>query len=137
MKRTIITAALALALALPAASASAQTHCQRRYQDLGVPIYDRLVKVFERRHLSCFVATRIGSAVADAYERGLPRADYPPPIAPGFPGGHSRRFKVRTRSYGTYTCRMLERGSDFVEAKCWRGVRYVRFVSLNHWSVHR
>ena len=129
--------ALALLVLVVAGPASAGARCQRRYRDLALPEYDRLVVVYERRDLTCFQASRVGSAVADAYERGLPVADYPPPPPPrGVPGGRGRPFRVHTRRYGTYSCKMTARGSDFVSAHCRRGMRYVRFTSLNHWFLH-
>ena len=45
-------------------------------------------------------------------------------------------FQVYTRRYGTYTCRMTARGSDFVIARCRRGARFVRCSSMNHWFLH-
>jgi hypothetical protein len=128
--------ALAFVVLLSAGPAVASTRCERRYRDLAVPVYDRLVIVYERRHLTCSQAARVGSAVADAYERGLPLADYPPPVAPGFPGGESRPFRVHTRPFGSFTCRMTARGSDFVAARCRRGARFVRFASENHYFRH-
>jgi hypothetical protein len=136
LTRSTSVIALAFVVLLSASSAGASVRCQRRYRDLGVPVYDRLVIVYARRHLTCSHAARVGSAVADAYERGLPLADYPPPVAPGFPGGNSRPFRVHTRRYGTYTCRMTARGSDFVAARCRRGARFVRFASENHDFLH-
>lgn len=127
--------ALMTALLLSAVPADASSRCQRRYQDLALPEYDRLVVVYARRHLTCTQAARVGSAVADAYERGLPVADYPPPPR-GVVGGRGRTFTIRTRRYGSYRCTMTSRGSDFVSARCRRGSRFVRFTSLNHWFLH-
>ena len=117
-------------------AAAASAKCVRRYRDLAIPIYDRRVTVDHYHHLSCGSAARIGSAVADAYERGLPSADYPPPPAPGFPGGQSRTFKVHTRRYGTYTCRMTARLSDTVVARCRRGKRFTSFSDSLHAYLH-
>ena len=108
--------------------------CQERYRDLALPVYDRLVVVHQRKQLTCPQAARVGNAVADAYERRLPVADYPPPPN-GVPGGKGRAFKVQTR-YGTFTCRMTARGSDFVQASCHGGNRSTSFTSLNHWFLH-
>lgn len=69
--------------------ASASARCERRYRDLALPEYDRLVTVYHYQHLSCGSAARIGSAVADRYERGLPLADYPP-APPGLVSGQGR-----------------------------------------------
>ena len=129
-----VTAGVLLGVFGGAAVASAK--CERRYQDLAIPIYDRLVTVYHYHHLSCGSAARIGSAVADAYERGLPLADYPPPPAPGEIGGQGHTFKVHTRRYGTYTCRMTGRGSDFVIARCRRGVRFTSFYAGLHAYLH-
>ena len=115
--------------------AAARASCKQRYRDLALPVYDRLVTVYERRHLTCSQAARVGNAVADAYERGLPTIDYPPPPT-GVPGGQSHTFQIHTQRYGTYTCRMTARGSDFVVARCRRGARFVRFESDNHWFLH-
>jgi hypothetical protein len=120
---------------LSSTSANANVRCQRRYQDLALPVYDRLVVVYARKQLTCTQAARVGSAVADAYERGLPTADYPP-LPRGVAGGRGRPFKIHTRRYGTYSCRMTARGSDFVSAKCHRGSTYLHFTSLNHWFFH-
>jgi hypothetical protein len=98
-------------------------------------VYDRRVTVDYYHHFSCGAAARVASATSDAYERGLPLADYPPP-PPGVPGGQSRTFKVHTRKYGTYTCRMTERGSDFIQARCRQGVRFSSFVVEGHWWLH-
>lgn len=117
----------------PATLANAQ--CVRRYRDLGIPAYDRRVIVEHYHYVSCTEAARVGSAVADAYERGLPIAELPPPPA-GVPGGQGRTFTVHTRRYGTYTCRLTARGSDFVEGRCRRGRRFTSFLSLNHYYVH-
>lgn len=84
-------------------AAHASSECVRRYRDLALPVYDRRVTVYHYNHLSCGAAARVASATSDAYERGLPLADYPPPPAPGFPGGQSRTFKVHIRKYGTYS----------------------------------
>jgi hypothetical protein len=116
------------------APAGASSYCQRRYQDLQQPIYDRRVRVFEFRQLTCSQAARVASAVADAYERGLPLSDYPPPPS-GAPGGGGHTFQVRTFSFGTYTCRMTGRGSDFVAGRCRRGGRFVRFESDDQWFI--
>jgi hypothetical protein len=32
---------------------------------------------------------------------------------------------------------MTARGSDFVNARCRRGAQFVRFSSMNHWSLHQ
>jgi hypothetical protein len=127
-------APLLSAVALSVGPADASAQCQRRYHNLVQPVYDRLVIVFERRHLTCSQAARVGNAVGNAYQRGLPLADYPPPPN-GVPGGEGHAFQVRTR-YGAFTCRMTARGSDFVTARCHRGVRFVRFTSLNSYFVH-
>jgi hypothetical protein len=100
-----------------------------------VPVYDRRVTVYHHDHLSCGAAARVASATSDAYERGLLLTDYPPP-PPGVPGGQSRAFKVHTRKYGTYTCRMTEGGSDFVQARCRQGVLFSSFVVEEHCSLH-
>jgi hypothetical protein len=137
MPRTLrLTAAVApiVAILFAICSASASAQCQRRYQDLQQPIYDRFVQVNGYRHLTCSQAARITNAVADAYERGLPIADYPPPPN-GIPGGGGQTFQVRTYSYGTYTCRMTGRGSDFVAGRCRRGNRFVAFLSTNHYFI--
>ena len=77
--------------------AAASAKCVRRYRDLAQPIFDRRITVHHYHHLSCTAASRVGSAVADAYERGLPLADYPPPPS-GVPGGQGRTFKVHSRA---------------------------------------
>jgi hypothetical protein len=133
--RLLLAIAVASGLLLSVGSAAASARCQGRYRDLALPEYDRLVVVYARRHLSCSSAARAGSAVADAYERGLPIRDYPPPPK-GVPGGGGHTFHVRTRPYGTFTCRMTARGSDFVTARCRRGTRFVSFSSMNHWFLH-
>ena len=115
--------------------AAASASCVRRYRDLAQPIFDRRITVHHYHHLSCTAASRVGSAVADAYERGLPLADYPPPPS-GVPGGQGRTFKVHSRAYGTYTCRMTGRGSDFVIARCRRGTRFTSFESDDQWFIH-
>lgn len=124
--RVLVVASVMVGLLMGAlgSRAGAASRCERRYRDLALPVYDRVVTAFHYHHLSCGSAARIGSAVADAYERGLPPADYPPPPN-GVPGGQGHTFKVPTRKYGTYTCRMTERGSDFVGARCRRGARFV------------
>ncbi len=128
---------VAISVALTTGSAAATTRCQRTYRDLSLPVYKRLVQVYERRNLGCSQAARIGSAVADAYERGLPVADFPPPPS-GVAGGQGQAFQIHTRSYGTYVCLMTARGSDFVSANCTdtsTGAKFVRFTSLNHYSL--
>jgi hypothetical protein len=127
--------ALVFSTLLQVGSAGASASCHRRYRDLALPVYDRLVVVYQRQHLTCSQAARVGNAVADAYERGLPVADYPPPPT-GVPGGRGHTFHVRTRPFGVFTCRMTGRGSDFVDARCRRGARFVRFSSMNHWFLH-
>jgi hypothetical protein len=124
----IMLASLGLLLA---GSAAAGARCQGRYRDLALPVYDRSVAVSERSQLTCYQATRVANAVADAYERGLPLADYPTDT-----GGSNRPFQIRTRSYGTFTCRMIARGSDFVTGRCSDGARFVSFASYNHWFLH-
>jgi hypothetical protein len=126
---------LMLVLFLSVGSARANAHCQRRYRDLALPVYDRLVMVSHWRNFTCSRASRVANAVADAYERGLPLVDYPPPPN-GVPGGGGQTFQIRTFSYGTYTCRMTARGSDFVAGRCRQGARFVSFTDMNHWFVH-
>lgn len=135
--RTLVMASVTVGVLMGVlgSAASARARCVRRYRDLALPVYDRRVTVSHYHHLSCDSAARMGSAVADAYERGLPLADYPPPPL-GVPGGQGRTFRVHTRRYGTYTCRMTARGSDFVVARCRRGVRFTSFESDNHWFLH-
>jgi hypothetical protein len=116
-------------------NAGAASRCERRYRDLALPVYDRLITVYQYNHLSCGSAARVANAVADAYERGLPVSVYPP-LPAGVPGGQGHTFKVRTRTYGTYTCRMTGRGSDFVIARCRRGQRFTSFYSGNHAYLH-
>jgi hypothetical protein len=115
--------------------ASASAHCERRYRDLQIPSYDRRIVIHQYRHVSCTTAARVASAAADAYERGLPTAELPPPPA-GVPGGKGHTFTLRTRRYGTYSCRLTARGSDFVEGRCRRGQRFVGFLDLDHYWVH-
>ncbi|MGI8714925.1 MAG: hypothetical protein ACR2NR_17450 [Solirubrobacteraceae bacterium] len=91
--------------------------------------------VYERQHLTCSQAARAGNAVADAYERGLPVSDYPP-VPKGVPGGKGHAFRVHTRRYGTFTCQMTARGSDFVVGHCRQGPRLVRFSSENSYFLH-
>jgi hypothetical protein len=125
---------LAFVVSLSAGSVAASVRCQGRYRDFALPVYDRLVTVNARQHLTCSQASRVGNAVATVYERGLPVADYPP-LPRGVPDGQSHPFSVRTR-YGVFTCVMTARGSDFVAARCRSGVRFVRFFSGNHWFLH-
>ncbi len=115
-------------------TASARPTCVRRLHNRQVPVYDRRVEVFARRSLSCSQAAEVGGTVGDAYERGLPPSVYP--RVPGAPAnwlGHT--FRVRTR-YGTFTCRMLARGSDFIRARCRNGRKFTSFVSDNSWYLH-
>jgi len=135
MRRTGLMALTGLVMVGALTPASAAARCERRYRDLALPVYDRRVTVSNYQHLSCGSAARIGSAVADAYERGLPLADYPP-APPGYVSGQGHAFRVHTRRYGTYTCRMTLRGSDFVRARCRRGPRFLSFESDNHWYLH-
>lgn len=123
-----------MAVALLQAGSASAGQCQRRYQDLALPVYDRLVRVFAYRHLTCAQAAQVGNAVAESYERGLPLADYPRATG-GVPGGLDHTFRVRTR-HGTFACRMTARGSDFVQARCRRGEKFVRFESDHHWFLH-
>jgi hypothetical protein len=126
---------VSLAHASLRARASAGAHCERRYRDLQIPAYDRRIVIHQYRHVSCTTAARVASATADAYERGLPTVDLPPPPA-GVPGGKGHTFTVRTRRYGTYSCRLTARGSDFVEGRCRQGPRFVGFLDLDHYWVH-
>lgn len=128
------TIALSCAGLSSAGPAAASARCQGRYRDVAIPSYDRLVVAFARRHLTCSKAMTVGNAVATAYERDLPVADYPPPPR-GVPGGKSQLFPVHTR-YGTFTCQMLGRGSDFVTASCRRGAQFVRLQSTNDYFLH-
>ena len=136
--RVLVTASVMVGVLLGVfgGAADASAKCVRRYRDLALPVYDRRVTVYRYRHLSCGAAARVASATSDAYERGLPLADYPPPPPPGVRGGQSRTFEVHTRKYGTYTCRMTERGSDFIQARCRQGVRFSSFVVEEHWWLH-
>lgn len=136
MRRLVMLTGVAAAMMGSAVvPAAAQARCERRYRDLQLRVYDRRVIVHQYRHLSCGTAARVASATADAYERGLPTADLPPPPS-GVPGGQGRTFSVHSRRYGTYTCRLTARGSDFVEGRCRRGSRFVGFLSLNHYWLH-
>jgi hypothetical protein len=109
--------------------------CHRRFPD-RIPQYARLVIARERHGLSCAQAAKVGNAVATRYERGLPKADYPPPPK-GVPGGRGHSFHVRTGLSG-FTCRMTARGSDFVIAVCRAGARSAHVESINDYYVrHR
>ena len=43
-------------------AAVASAKCERRYRDLGIPIYDRLVTVYHYHHLSCGAAGWVAGA---------------------------------------------------------------------------
>jgi hypothetical protein len=129
-----VAVASSLAWAISSGSAGASAHCQRTSRDLLAREYKRLVVVYQRRNLTCWQATGVSNAVDDAYERGLPVADYPP-LPGGVPGGQGQPFRIHPVRYGTYTCSMTERGSDFVSARCtgaFTGARFVRFTAMNH-----
>jgi hypothetical protein len=119
---------------LPIGTAAATARCQGRYRNAVLPVYDVLVVVYARQHLTCSQATRVGNAVATAYQRYLPTPDYPP-LPSGVPGGQGQPFPAHTR-FGTFTCVMTARGSDFVVARCRRGARFVRFLSNTSAFLH-
>jgi hypothetical protein len=135
----VISCALIFVLPLSAADAGPRAHaaalCQRRFRDVAEPVYDRVVRVFERRHLTCSRAAAISTHVATLYEHGLPIADYPP--SSGVPVGRGRGepFRVAT-ALGEFSCHITARGSDFVTAACSRGNKFVKFESLNHAYLH-
>ena len=132
--RTFAMAAVLVATGVGFGGACASAaSCRRAYPDWALPVYRRLVIVYQRRGLTCSQAASIGSKVATRYERGLPVADYPPPPA-GVTGGEGHPFKVST-GLGRFTCRMTSRGSDFVAATCLRSTKSVRFESLNHYYL--
>lgn len=105
----------AYGLAVPAGDvgprARTAASCQRRFRDVSEPVYDRLVRVFERRHLTCSRATAIANHVATLYERGLPIADYPPSPGPPVGLGRGDPFRMAT-GLGEFTCHMTDGGHE-------------------------
>jgi hypothetical protein len=135
----VATCALISVLLAPAAGAGPRAHaaalCQRRFRDPAEPVYDRLVKVLKRRHLTCSRAAAISSHVATLAEHGLPIADYPASPGPPVGRGRGEPFRVAT-ALGEFTCHITATGSDFVTATCSRGNKFVKFKSLNHAYLH-
>jgi hypothetical protein len=83
------------------------------------------------RFVACRMALLVGRAFWYRYSTGsLSWANYPPPVAPGFPGGRSKPFELKT-PLGYMRCVMDERGSDFIDGDC------RRFGVSMHLYVHR
>lgn len=122
---------LALTLALAAGGAlvppwAAARHPARCSRPIHRPpgFTQKQVDVLARRGLSCAHAAQVGASLDHAaLTHRIPLNAYAH-HAPGAHPGHP--FLLRT-PLGGFRCRMAAAGSDFVDATCRRGRRYLRF----------
>ncbi|HEY4898009.1 MAG TPA: hypothetical protein VII01_18210 [Solirubrobacteraceae bacterium] len=111
----------------PRAASAQGLGCHGAFASAGAPEGDmyNAVMVLNRSHLSCVSALRIGA-------EGRALNGLKPVFGPQFGGGgFGGPFHVRD-----YHCYLLNRGSDFINATCRRGRRWVRFYDhRQYWSI--
>lgn len=87
-------------------------------------VYDA-VMVLNRKHITCAAALQIA---AKAYALNDLKVERGPQFGAGGWGGPFRT--------GAYHCFVLNRGSDFINARCSLGSRYIRFLDhRQYWSI--